>query len=86
MRRRLTARVKGMPDLSLYPESYLVDQAFENPVSFGQSHKQEIARLVDVADLSLIPMAKAKSRLEAALASSDSVSTKPAAPKPRQPI
>jgi arylsulfatase A-like enzyme len=71
MRRRLTERVKGMPDLSFYPESYLVDEAFENPVPFGQAHKEQVARLVDVADLSLVPMAQAKSRIEAALASSD---------------
>ena len=71
LRRRLTERVKGMPDLSLYPESYLVDEAFENPAPFGQSHKDRIARLVDVADLSLIPLAKAKRGIETALASSD---------------
>ena len=69
LRRRLADLVKGLPDLSLYPESYLVDEAFENPVSFGRAHKEEIGRLVDVADLSLIPFAKARSDIEAALAS-----------------
>ena len=67
--RRLSDRVKELPDLSLYPESYLVEEAFENPVPFGQSHKDEIGRLVDVADLSLVPFAEAKSGIEAALAS-----------------
>lgn len=69
MRTRLTARIKAMPDLSFIPESTLVDQAFDNPVAFGQVHKQEIARLVDLADLELVPFAKAKSRIAAALAS-----------------
>ena len=71
LRRRLTDRVKGLPDLSLYPESYLVDEAFENPVPFGQSHKDEIGRLVDVADLSLVPFAGAESGIKAALASNN---------------
>ncbi len=69
LRRRLTDRVKGLPDLSLYPESYLVDEGFEDPVSFGRAHKEEIGRLVDLADLSLVPFAEARPGLEFALAS-----------------
>ena len=71
MRDRLTDRVKGLPDLSFFPESYLVDQAMENPVAFGQARAKEIARLVDVADLCLLPFAEAKPGLEKALASSN---------------
>jgi arylsulfatase A-like enzyme len=71
LRRRLADRVKGMPDLSLFPESYLVDEAFENPTAFGRSHKARIGRLVDVADLSLVPFGKARSAIEAALSSAD---------------
>ncbi|NQT13451.1 MAG: sulfatase, partial [Planctomycetes bacterium] len=71
MRDRLTERVKGLPDLSFYPESYLVDHAMENPVAFGQAHAGEIARLVDVADLSLLPFTEAKPGLEKALASAN---------------
>jgi len=71
MRARLTNRLKGMPDLSFYPESFLVDQAFDDPVAFGQAHTQEIARLVDVADLSLLPFDEAKPELEEAIASSE---------------
>jgi hypothetical protein len=71
MRKRLTDRVKGMPDLSFLPESYLVDSGFDNPVAFGQAHKEEIARLVDVADLSLVPFARAESGIAKALASDD---------------
>lgn len=69
MRTLLTAWVKGMPDLSFYPESYLVDDPFDNPVAFGQAHKKEIARLVDIADLSLRPFEKAQAGIEKALAS-----------------
>ncbi len=71
MRRRLAERVKGLPDLSFFPESYLVDHGFDNPVAFGQTHRKEIARLVDVADLSLVPFAEARGRMAKALASND---------------
>jgi len=69
MRDRLSKHVKSMPDLSLYPESHLADKAFENPVEFGKTHKQEIASLVDIADLSLQPFDEAKSGIQAALMS-----------------
>ena len=69
LRRRLQQRVKGMPDLSFYPESHMVQHALADPVAFGQAHKEEIARLIDVADLSLLPLAEARPRLEKALAS-----------------
>ncbi len=71
LRRRLARRVKSMPDLSFYPESYLVEAAFDDPSSFGQAHKDEIGRLVDIADLSLIPFEMARTGIEAALNSDD---------------
>ncbi len=73
LRARLQQIVKGLPDLSFYPESYLVANALENPVAFGQSHKAEIAKLVDVADLALFHPAKNRPRIEAALRSDDPV-------------
>ena len=60
MRKRLVQRVKAMPDLSFYPESHLVEAAMGNPVEFGQAHKQDIAALVNVADLSLLDFADAQ--------------------------
>lgn len=71
LRERLAARVKSLPDLSLYPENYLVDQAFQNPIEFGQLHQGEIAQLVDVADLCLKPFAEARSGIELALGADD---------------
>lgn len=70
LRGRLRQWVKGQPDLSFYPESYLVEAAFDHPVAFGRAHAERIARLVDVADLSLLPFEQAQPELEAALASS----------------
>lgn len=69
MRERLARKVKGLPDLSLFPESFLAADAFRNPVAFGRAHKEEIAQLVDIADLSLVAFPKARSGIEAALSS-----------------
>ena len=71
MRSRLQSRVKGMPDLSFFPESELAKKAFGNPVKFGQEQKARIGKLVDVADLSLLPLADAKDKITAALESKD---------------
>jgi HEAT repeat protein len=69
LRTRLQARVKGLPDLSFYPESHLVDHALNNPVDFGKQHAEEIAQLIDIADLALLPFDQAADRLAAALRS-----------------
>lgn len=69
MRETLNSWVKGMPDLSLYPESVLFDEAMSNPVAFGQSNKGEIEDLVDVANWSLLSFEEAKPKLEKALQS-----------------
>lgn len=71
MRDRLGEIVKGLPDLSFYPESYLVEKALNNPVAFGQNHKSDIAKLVDTADLALLPFEKAKPKLQEALKAHD---------------
>lgn len=71
MRGLLSGWVKSMPDLSFYPESELNENAFGNPVLFGQEHKQEIANLVDVADLSLLPYKEARESLTTVLQSED---------------
>ena len=69
MRTRLQEIVSELPDLSFYPESYLVGNAMDNPVAFGQSHQAEIAKLIDTADLALLPYAEAEPELRAALQS-----------------
>ena len=71
LRQRLQTIVKSLPDLSFYPESFLAEHAMDNPVKFGQQHKQDIAALVDIADLALLPYAKAKPALKSALTSKD---------------
>jgi len=51
MRGLLSAKVKSINDLSFYPEPYMVDEALKNPVAFGKEHSEEIARLIQIADL-----------------------------------
>ena len=71
MRGKLNSWVKGMPDLSFYPEFYLVNKAFDNPVAFGQKHKTDINGYIEIADLQLLDYSVAKDRIEAALNSTD---------------
>ena len=69
LRELLTGWVKGMPDLSFYPESELGKEAFQNPVFFGQKNKAEIAELIDISNLSLLPFEEASTAIKKALAS-----------------
>ncbi|MBI1371781.1 MAG: sulfatase-like hydrolase/transferase [Phycisphaera sp.] len=63
MRDRLTDKLSSIHDLSLYPESYLIDEAVANPQSFAEAHAKEIDRLIGVANLALLPFEEAKPRL-----------------------
>ncbi|MEM6831966.1 MAG: sulfatase-like hydrolase/transferase, partial [Bacteroidota bacterium] len=72
MRKELDTWIKQMPDLSFYPEHYLIDSAFANPTAFGQTHQQEISNYVDVANLSLAPFDQVKDQLIQSLGASDS--------------
>ncbi|GGZ87959.1 sulfatase-like hydrolase/transferase [Algibacter mikhailovii] len=71
MRENLNSRVKNMPDLSFYPEFYLIENAFENPTRFGQRHKTDIQNYIDIANLSLGNFNSVKSKIETSLKSSD---------------
>ena len=68
MRNRLTSWVKELPDLSFYPESFLIEKAF-NPSAFGISHQKDISKLVDIADLALVSFDQAKPGIDHALES-----------------
>ncbi|NWK55355.1 sulfatase [Verrucomicrobiaceae bacterium N1E253] len=67
MRKELAGHVKSSHDLSLFPESVLIEHAFANPVEYGNQHAALIATLVDIADLQLQEFASVKSALLAAL-------------------
>lgn len=69
LRMSLTNRVKQLPDLSFFPESFLVEQAVSNPITFGAENKKQIAQLVDIANYSLMDWPEAKPKIEEALKS-----------------
>jgi len=71
LRSELQNWVKGMPDLSFYPEHYMIDHASENPTQYGQLHKSEIKRYVDIADLSLLSFNEAEGKISQYLKSQD---------------
>ena len=73
MRQLLEQRMKSLPDLSLYPESYLVDHVLDHPTEFGEQHRQEISQLLDIANLSVLNFPDAQAELEKALASSNAM-------------
>jgi hypothetical protein len=61
----------GMPDLSFYPEFYLINNAFHNPAQFGQDHAKDIAKYIQLANLSLEDFDQSKVALESGLRSTD---------------
>ncbi|MEM9480686.1 MAG: sulfatase-like hydrolase/transferase [Verrucomicrobiota bacterium] len=71
LRNGLSERLRGMPDLSYYPESYLVQHAMGNPIEFGQTNKSALHEMADLADLALKPFGEARSELESALTSGE---------------
>jgi arylsulfatase A-like enzyme len=73
MRGLMQQQIKSMPDLSFIPEPVILAEGKDNPAAYGQKKRAEIARLVDIADLSLIPFAQARTPIARALDSSDSL-------------
>jgi arylsulfatase A-like enzyme len=71
LRRELQQQVKSLPDLSFFPEPYFLEHGADNPVGFGQKRREEIAQLIDIADLSLQPFDEVRSALTEALQSRD---------------
>jgi len=68
LRGRLQKKMRSLPDLSFYPESRLVS-IMDDPVAFGQKQKEEIAELIDIADLALLPVDEAAAKVRLALKS-----------------
>ncbi len=67
MRVKLQQKLKAMPDLSFFPESYLVEKAFGNPEKFSLKNKKEIMAMIDIADLNLLPFDEAKEGIKKAI-------------------
>lgn len=71
MRSKLNTWESNMPDLSFYPEFYLIQNVFDNPVAFGQTHKRDIAKYIKIADLALENYQDVTNELKANLKSKD---------------
>ena len=71
MREQMNEQMKEMPDLSLFPENQLYDEAMEDPVGFGENNRTRIATALDTANLMLLPIAEAERPLASALRSAD---------------
>jgi arylsulfatase A-like enzyme len=71
LRQAMRQQVTLMPDLSFYPEPYFLEHGAEDPVEFGRRHRDDITRLVQVADLSLQEFPDVRTAIAKALASED---------------
>ncbi|QCX40324.1 sulfatase [Aureibaculum algae] len=71
LRNKLIVWEKGMPDLSFYPEFYLIKNAFDNPVAFGQAHKKQIKDYRTTANWMLLDYKKAAPKIKEGLQSKD---------------
>ncbi|MBT3443980.1 MAG: sulfatase [Flavobacteriaceae bacterium] len=67
LREQLKEKLLALPDLSFYPESFLLENGFENPVAFGQKQQEEIKELMAIADLNLTPFNQVVGKIEKAL-------------------
>ena len=71
MRSSLSNKVKDINDLSMFPESVLLEEAFEDPVSFGRNNADRIERLIETADLSLYDFDSVRQEINLALDAED---------------
>ncbi len=69
MRARMRQIVQFLPDLSFYPEPFMVEQALADGAAFGQKHQVAIAMLVDLIDHQLSPYDTARKHIASALRS-----------------
>ena len=71
MRETLNAWMLDTLDLSFFPENVLYAEAMDDPVTFGQEHRVEIAEMNETANLMLYPFPEIHGQLERSLSSED---------------
>ncbi len=69
MRAALQSKVKSLPDIGFYAEPEFLALSGADGHAFGLKHTEQIGRLVDIADLQLMPFAEARERIAGALES-----------------
>lgn len=67
MRRVLQGKVKSLPDSGFFPEPVFLSKSQGDGAAFGQNNKEQIAALIDIADLQLRAFPEAKGQIEKAL-------------------
>ena len=71
LRRLMQQQVKGMPDVGFVPESVLLKERNGKVYTYGRQNSERIEKLVDIADLQLLPFEQAKTKISRALGSDD---------------
>jgi arylsulfatase A-like enzyme len=65
----LQQRMKSMPDVGFIPEPVFVAESGGDGLTYGRMKKALIAKLIDIADLQMLPFADARPQIEKALGS-----------------
>lgn len=73
LRGLMQQQVKGMPDIGFVPESVLLKESKGKVYTYGRQNKYRIAKLVDIADLQLLPLDQAKKKIANSLSSDDNL-------------
>jgi len=73
MRRLLQDQLTSMPDLSFFPEHYLIKYAAKDPTAFAEQNKSKILRYLSIIDLQLHPFGSVQKVLQNKLESKDSL-------------
>lgn len=73
MRKILKQNILSKGDLGFIPEGEWLEKGGDDPGSYCQAQKKNIARYLELADLQLVPFPKAQKRLNAALSSFDPI-------------
>ena len=71
MRKQLIDWELSQPDLSFFPEFYILNEGCNDLAKFGQANKQRIAKCLNVANLMLNDYDKVKGEIASALNSED---------------
>jgi len=71
MRKSLIEWEESQPDLSFFPEFYILNEGCNDLAKFGQANKQRISKYIGIADLMLRDYSQVKGEIATALESND---------------
>ena len=71
MRKTLNCWMERLPDVSFFPEFYLLEKAVENPVKFSKAHKKHVKNYLNISNLILFDYNKSASKISQYLNSND---------------